>query len=310
MKKWLLATLVVIVAALAAIYIFIPARLEVVQITTINCTTPGAYRHLITPNKWKTWWPGTPSTTNLLHFQNNSFAITKTLLNTLDVRILHNERPAVNSTLHLFPAAHDSTSIQWSCSVITSLNPIKRIQQYQYAVTIKNNMAAVLGFFKSFAEKKENIYGISLQETIYKDSLLISLKTSLSSYPSVKTIYSQINSLKEYSASYQAQPTGKPIMNITPLYPFGFQVMTALPIDRSIPASGPFIKQQIPLNRFLVTRVHGGDATANEALHQIQLYIQDYHRTLMALPFQQLVTDRSAEPDTTRWITDIYVPLF
>jgi hypothetical protein len=45
-------------------------------------------------------------------------------------------------------------------------------------------------------------------------------------------------------------------------------------------------------------------------LHQIQLYIQDYHRTLMALPFQQLITDRSAEPDTTRWITDIYVPLF
>jgi len=310
MKKWLLTAFLVIVAALAGIYIFIPAQLNVVQIMPVNCTTPGAYRHMTTVQKWKAWWPGSQSQSNMLHFQNSSFLITKTLMNTLEVRILHNEWPAVNSTLHLFPVTTDSTSIQWTCSLVSSLNPIKRIQQYQQAVAIKNNMAAVLGFFKSFAEKKENIYGISLQETIYKDSLLISLKTSMSSYPSVKAIYSQINSLKEYSATFQAQPNGKPIMNITPLHPFGFQVLMALPINRSIPASGPFFNQRIPLNRFLVTRVHGGDATINQALHQVQLYIQDYQRILMALPFQQLITDRSVEPDTTHWITDIYVPLF
>jgi hypothetical protein len=99
-------------------------------------------------------------------------------------------------------------------------------------------------------------------------------------------------------------------MNITTLNPFGYQLMVALPINKEIPVSGRFFNTRIPLNRFWVTRVHGGDATVKEALHQFQLYVQDYHRTLMALPFQQLITDRSAEPDTTRWITDIYVPLF
>ncbi|OQP65805.1 hypothetical protein A3860_14500 [Niastella vici] len=309
MKKWLLIIFLVIVASIAGIYIFIPAQLNVVQITPVNCTTPGAYRHMTTVEKWKAWWPGSQSQGNMLRFQNSSFVITKTLLNTFEVRILHNELP-VNSTLHLLPAGGDSITMQWSCSLVSGLNPFKRVQQYQQAVAIKNNMAAVLGFFKSFAEKKENIYGISLQETIYRDSLLIGTKTNMSAYPSVAVIYSQINSLKKYSATFQAQPAGKPIMSITPLYPFGFQVLTALPVNRSIPARDPFYNQRIPLNRFLVTRVHGGDATVNQALHQIQLYIQDYHRTLMALPFQQLVTDRSAEPDTTRWVTDIYVPLF
>jgi hypothetical protein len=56
--------------------------------------------------------------------------------------------------------------------------------------------------------------------------------------------------------------------------------------------------------------VRGGIGTVNLALQQFQLYIQDYRRTLMALPFQQLITDRVAEPDTARWITDIYIPLF
>lgn len=309
MKKWLLAGILFIIAALAGIYIFIPAQLNIVQITPVNCTTPGAYRHMTSAQKWKAWWPGSQSQSNMLRFQNSSFVITKTLLNTFEIRILHNEL-SVNSTLHLLPVGGDSTNIQWSCSLVSGLNPIKRIQQYQQAVAIKNNMAAVLAFFKSFAEKKENIYGISLQETVYQDSLLISTKRSLSAYPSVAAIYSQINSLKKYSATYEAKPNGTPIMNITPLYPFGFQLMTALPVDKSIPARDPFSNQHIPLNRFLVTRVHGGDATVNQALRQIQLYIQDYHRTLMALPFQQLVTDRSAEADTTQWITDIYVPLF
>jgi hypothetical protein len=171
-------------------------------------------------------------------------------------------------------------------------------------------MAAILSQFKSFAEKKENIYGISFHDTIFKDSFLVSTKTSMSAYPSVTTIYSLITALKKYSAAQHAQQTGHPIMNITPLNPNGFQVLTALPIDRSISPSGQFFNQRIPMNHFLVTRVHGGDTTVNQALQQLQLYIQDYHRTLMALPFQQLITDRSAEPDTTRWMTDIYVPLF
>ena len=171
-------------------------------------------------------------------------------------------------------------------------------------------MAAVLNHFKSFAGKKENIYGITIQETVFKDSFLISTKKYQAAYPSVEDIYSLIGDLKKYSTAQQAKQTGIPIMNITPLNPFGYQLMVALPLNREIPAGGRFFNTRIPLNRFWITRVRGGDATVKEALQQFQLYIQDYHKTLMALPFQQLITDRSTEPDTTRWVTDIYVPLF
>ena len=309
MKKWLLVTALVFIAAFASIYIFIPTRLEIVQITPIHCTTPGAYRTLTTREKWNSWWPGSHSNSHILRYKNNSFELTKTLMNTLEVRIHQNEQP-INSTLRLLPVTGDSINFKWECSFPTGINPIKRIQHYRQAVTLKNDMATILSHFKSFAEKKENIYGISFHEVIFKDSLLISTKSTMASYPSVTDIYSMITALKKYSAVHQAQQIGIPIMNITPLHPAGFQVMTALPIDRSIPVSSQFFHQRIPLNRFQVTRVHGGDGAVNQALQQFQYYIQDYNRTLMALPFQQLITDRSAEPDTTRWITDIYVPLF
>ena len=309
MKKWLLVTALVFIAALASIYIFIPARLNIIQITPIHCTTPGAYRTLTTREKWNAWWPETPSNSHTLHYKNNSFEITKTLMNTFEIHIHQNKQP-INSTLHLLPLAGDSTNMVWKCSFPSGPNPFKRIQHYRQAVILKNNMAAILNYFKSFAEKKENIYGISVQEIIFKDSLLISTKSTMTSYPSVADIYSLINTLKKYSAAQQAQQTGNPIVNITPLNPFRFQVMTAIPVDRSIPTNSQFFHRRIPLNRFQVIRVHGGDGAVNQALQQFQLYIQDYRRTLMALPFQQLITDRSAEPDTARWITDIYIPLF
>ena len=309
MKKWILVTAFVFIAALASIYIFIPARLDIVQITTIHCTTPGIYRTLTTRKKWNSWWPDTQTNSHTLHYKNNSFEITKTLMNTLEIRIHQNEQ-SINSTLHLLPLAGDSTNMVWTCSSPSGPNPLKRIQYYRQAVTLKNNMAVILSHFKTFAEKKENIYGFSFHEVIFKDSLLISTKSTMASYPSVADIYSLINTLKKYSAAKQAQQTGNPIVNITPLQPAGFQVMTAIPVDRSIPINSQFFHQRIPLNRFQVIRVHGGDGVVNQALQQFQLYIQDYRKTLMALPFQQFITDRSVEPDTARWITDIYIPLF
>jgi hypothetical protein len=309
MKKWLLVTAFVFIAALTSIYVFIPARLEIVQITPVHCSTPGAYRTLTTREKWSSWWPAARSNGYAFFYKNNSFEITKTLMNTFEIRIHQNDHP-INSSIHLIPLSGDSTNIEWRCSFSAGVNPIKRIQHYQEAVNLKKDMAAILSHFKSFAEKKENIYGISFREVIFKDSLLISTKSTTVSYPSVTDIYSLINTLKKYSAAHQAQQTGNPYLNITPLNPFGFQVMTAIPVDRAIPANSRFFHQRIPLNRFQVTRVHGGVGMVNLALQQFQLYIQDYRRTLMALPFQQLITDRSTEPDTTRWITDIYIPLF
>jgi hypothetical protein len=264
---------------------------------------------MATEEKWKNWWPGSSWHSNSFLFQNSSYVITKKLLNTLEISIHHNNS-AIKSTLNLLPAGGDSTTIQWTCSYPTAINPITRIQRYQQAITLKSNMAAVLNHFKSFAEKKENIYGISIQETVFKDSFLISTKKYQAVYPSVENIYSLVGDLKKYSTTQQAKQTGIPIMNVTALNPFGYQLMVALPINREIPVSGRFFNTRIPLNRFWVTRVRGGDATVKEALHQFQLYVQDYHRTLMALPFQQLITDRSTEPDTNLWVTDVYVPLF
>jgi hypothetical protein len=59
-----------------------------------------------------------------------------------------------------------------------------------------------------------------------------------------------------------------------------------------------------------MTEVRGGDYTVNQALEHLQEYMNDYQRATMAIPFQSWVTDRSAEKDTTKWVTKIYYPVY
>lgn len=309
MRKWLLIIGIVLAAAVAGIYIFIPSRLHIIQRTPIQCTTTGAYRTLANTTKWKDWWPDSTDAAHIPLFAQSKFAITDILNNTIAVRIDY-EGASIISSLHILPTGVDSTTLRWECSLATSNNPILRVQRYLYALVLKKELAALSNHFKAFAEKKENIYGITFQQAVYKDSLLISIKSNLSDYPTQRFVNNVILALKMYGEIFQAKQTGHPILNITPLEPGGFQVMIAVPVDKAVPADKTFFMQRIPLNQFLVSRVQGGAEKVNEALHQIQLYIQDYRKTVMALPFQQLVTDRSLEPDSTRWVTDIYVPVF
>jgi hypothetical protein len=59
----------------------------------------------------------------------------------------------------------------------------------------------------------------------------------------------------------------------------------------------------------LTGEVTGGQKQIEEADRQMQLYIMDYQRSIIAIPFQMLITDRTKEPDSTKWITRIYYPV-
>ena len=308
MRKRLLALLAfIIIAAIISVYLVIPSTINITQITPVHCTITGAYRQMATADKWAAWSLNRPNRPLRYHY--DTYFITKNLVNTVEVHISHQDM-SINSIIHLLPLTSDSSVIEWKCSFTSGSNPFKRIQSYLQAIDIKNNMAGMLARFQTFAEKPENIYGIAIHESSTKDTLLIATKTVLPSYPVTADVYKLVNALTKYSITQQAQQTGSPIFNITPLDTGRFQLMAALPVKKSMPDNAPFFKRWIPPGKFLVTQVKGGEGTVQHALAQLQLYVQDYHRVAMAIPFQQLITDRMAEPDTTKWVTKVYVPVF
>jgi hypothetical protein len=207
----------------------------------------------------------------------------------------------------------DSMYLQWECPLHGGLNPFKRFRQYVLARQIARNMSEILDSLSRFLGRKENIYGAAIRRGTTMDSTLVTTRAVFAGYPSTNDIYGLLNRLKDYIKAEGAVQIDSPMMHAE-LLPNGkdsFQVMVAIPIDRKLSGKGPIdLKRLAPGTPFLIVDVEGGPYTVNHALKGLQQYILDYQKTVMAIPFESLLTDRLQEPDTSKWKTRIYCPIF
>jgi hypothetical protein len=286
---------------IAGIYTFIPQNLDLSAIAYSHCTASGAYRIVSDQTQWRSWQPDNST--------GDSFSIIKKMYNSLDIHI-HSGNTSVNSTLHLLPLSADSLALQWQCRLPDGDNPFTRLAQYRKAVTMKKNMSAVLAQLASFLSDTKNVYGYSIQRTSTIDTFLVATKSVFPGRPATPDIYRLVETLKKYTAGQGAKQTGPPIMNVTQQDDHGFQLMVALPTDRPLAGNHDiFFRKMIP-GAFMVADVTGGDHSVLHALQQMHFYFDDYKKTSMAIPFAALITNRMQEPDTARWVTRIYAPVY
>jgi hypothetical protein len=317
MKKKIITLLAAILfLSLACIYVFIPNPLQISKITIINCTKNGIYRYLADENKWQLWWPANNAqSTESIDNKDTSFTynseryrLAQKLLNGVEISIQRNNSQ-YKSLFTLLPKGTDSVIVKWDCSIKANWNPISRFLQYEQAVNIKKDMDAIVENLRLFSEKNENIYTIAITRSSITDTILIAKKYISSSYPNAKQVYDFLAPLKEYAKKLGASQNGNPMLNVTKLNDHEFQTMVAIPINKELPPNGNIFPQKMIPGNFITTQIKGGEYTINQALEQIQYYFEDYKKTSMAIPFQSLITDRSKEPDTAKWITKIYAPV-
>ena len=316
MKKLIALFLVLLLIAIGCVYFFIPGNLVVNNVVALQCSLSGANRVMIQKENWKKFWPGDVHLTQEASFvhtdfftcDNDTFHILKFLQNAVSISIA-GDKTNVTSTLQILPLLKDSIVLNWGYTLTASTNPFTRIQQYRQAVRVKTNMATALNSIKKYLSSNENIYGLTIIRTSTVDTFLISTKTILDSYPTTDQIYSLLTKLQAYSKENGAVQTGYPMLNVTQPDLQHFIVMTALPVNKILPEKEDITNKRMIKGSFLTATVTGGNGTVNNAYQQMGQYFQDYNRTSMAIPFSYLITDRSKETDTSKWITKIYFPV-
>jgi hypothetical protein len=204
----------------------------------------------------------------------------------------------------------DSTILKWDCSLRAGWNPIDRVKQYQKAKRVKENMEGILYGLRSFIENNVNVYGVAIRQTSTTDSFLVGTKAVFASLPTTADVYALLGTLQKYLAEEKAKETGYPMLNITDLKQGQYQVMVAIPEDKELKATADIFTRKLTPGRYLTAEVRGGGATVTRAITQMQEYMTDYQRASMAIPFQSLITDRSKEADTTKWVTRIFYPVY
>jgi len=311
MRKWLRIILPALLFVCILVYVIIPGKINISNTSLLPVPKSALYRAMIDENSWKGWWPAVNADTTGtgLVYNQSVYAVSKKTITSLFVDIVSNESIA-KSSLTFIPFKPDSTKLQWDATVITSANPLKRIQAYLYASSLKKDLSVLLEKISSHYQKLENVYDVPIRKELVVDSLLVFISENSPAYPNTEHIYRLINVLKKYIADKSAKETGYPMLNITTKDSTDWLIKVAIPVDRILEPSGNITyRKMLGRGNILVGEVTGGPHSINNAFKQLENYISDYERIAPAIPFQSLVTDRMAETDTSKWITRIYYPV-
>lgn len=303
MKKIFLATLGILLIAIACTYIFIPTTLKVSTEVPANANQFAVFRMISSEQNWKNWFPSSSG-----EFQ---FAFGTPSYNSQEVMIKTDpSKPMIGSQMQVVSIDADSVSIGWECSWNIGYNPWVRYTEYKKATKLLNTMNQVLDSLKLFVEKKSNIYGYEIREAKVKDTVLMATKFETIGYPDVATIYKNINTIRSYIAKNGAKETNYPMLHFSDMGNNTIETMIGIPTNKILPDTKTIFLKRLILGNILEGEVKGGPFTTKQALKQAEVYIRDYKKTPPAIPFEMLVTDRSAESDTSKWITRIYYPIF
>ena len=310
MKKLLGLLVILFVIVLGWPYFFLPSSETLTASMTMYAPAARVYTLLAKQNEWSKWWPGqSASQAASLEYNGNNYRVDAEVVNTIEI-VIEQKDSAIKSRILVIMKTIDTCELEWRVQVNRGSNPFKKIQYYFSDDTLKADMTSILHSFKKFVEKQETLYGMRIEKAQVTDTVLVATRRNFSHYPSTQEIYSLIEKLNNYIKTRNVSETNFPMLNIHQADSNLYNVMVAIPISRSLIGKDNIeLKRMIP-GKIIWGEVKGGPYSVEAAIKKLENFRIDYHLTSPAIPFASLVTDRMKEPDTTKWITRVYYPIF
>lgn len=313
MKKWIIWSVAALVVMAVVLYYFIPGVNEFSISGYAGCNAGGAFRKVSQQRSWGAWWPGevgkSASGRIIYRVGGNEYKVRGSAYPQIDVSIVH-EGEEVHSRMSFSALGnYDSTAIFWQLAFPATETRIGRWKRFSLTSDLRSDMENILSHLKGYLANSEHIYDMVIQESSTKDTFLIATKSLFGVYPTTTDIYGMLGRLRNYARKAGALESGYPMVNVNKV-DSGFQVMAALPIDRALEGEGNIFYRRLVPGKFLVGEVKGGAGSIEAGLERLRQYISDHNRTVMAIPFQSLITDRMQVQDTSQWRTQLYYPVF
>ncbi len=304
----------VLCIAISSSYIFISSNTALTKVALFNANKRTVYRCLTHENLLRAFLNKDNQSVykdSGFSFEHNDiqFQFKQRLFDLVEVSIGYKQK-LQKSYIAINEITPDSAGAEWKTELITSTNPVIRIQDYLFARKLHASMGYVLQQLQAFVVNKKNVYGLNIERTLVTDSLLITSKTISLQYPSHEHYYKMIKQLQDYVMVSGASPSNYPMLNIALIDSNHIETTVAIPVNKEIKDNGSIrFKRMFPGN-ILTAEVKGGVITVEEGFRQLNNYVSDYQLVPPAISFQSLVTDRLAERDSAKWITKLYYPIF
>ncbi len=296
--------LVFLALAIAAVYIFIPSNIKINKAFIVHASPGALQRNFLTQEGWNKWFATGKngirfSEITPLPFDNASVLIS-------DKKINHLSQVQTS----MLPGG--TIGINWSCNISAGNSPFDRMSKYAEAKRIKLAMDDVALRISDILNNSKQSYGFHVRQVTLTDNSMIATRDSLDHYPTVADIYGKIELLEKYALSNNAVTTNSTMLNIQRTHNGHYHFMVSLPVNKLLKNSaGIQYKQMLPKGNFLSTdSLFGGFQHLDSLFSEFENYKRDYNFASPAIPFQSLITDRRKEPDSSKWITKFYYPIY
>lgn len=311
MKKPALLVLGALLLAFISLYFIIPQNITATSTVTVDAVDGNVFKFLVKKEAWPKWWPGEhmASDSNLFAFDGRLYTIQKDANSYIEVDI-NTGKVELEGKINYLAIDDVSTKITWEAVKQSSLNPFTRVSEFMHIKSEQNDMDSLLNVFKQFIQKDINVYGLPIKIDKVKDGIMLATNSVSTTPPTVETVYAMAAGLRKQIAAQNAAETNKPMLNITKADDNEYHIMVAIPINKVItPAANSVINKMVVGGNIMTTEVKGGRNTIDNAFWQMRAFQKDYKLTSVAMPFELMVTDRIAQPDTAKWVTKLYWPI-
>lgn len=301
-KKLFLLFFIIVLCFFACIYIFIPHELDISVAETVKCNSSSAFRGMQDETSWKKLWPQARAGQYTYRLGGKAYP-------ELEIR-LDGRGISFPGRVSVAPIdRQDSSILLWKSGVVTGYNPWRKLVTWREARSVRAVMEATMDSLRSFLEKKENIYGMDIREFMSNDSVVVVVEKDMPSYPPTGSIYGVIHAIRAFIVKEGIREVNYPMLNVKREENGQYHCMIAIPVDRRTMGEGEFGFRRFVPWKMVGGEVRGGAGRAEAAMGQLMLYVSDRQYTLMAIPFQSLVTERDTEKDSSLWRTRVAVPI-
>lgn len=309
-KGWTILSLFFLLILIVAFAL--PLQSNISETVQFSTNPDALFRQLRSDTIWREWWPGKVQSENgKIEFHQNGFSYT--IENILPYTFALNtiaDSFTTKSYLHLISKEGESITLTLTASIPIDHSPISRIKTLLILSKLKVSFKKILSNLSSHYSGFKNLYNLGIHESTVPFEYVTTLSQTFGHNPSVQEIYALIDRVKVFIKGKGGSEKGSPMLFTTKIKEGQFFVQVAIPTNKSLPDTGKIkSKWMLKGGNILSAQVTGNRRAISKAKKQIEYYIQDHRKSVVAIPYEYLITDRLTQPDSNKWVTQIYFPV-
>ncbi|MDI9337429.1 MAG: hypothetical protein QM539_03270 [Alphaproteobacteria bacterium] len=297
-KKYFYGVLIIFVLGWVVGYLILPNQLKVSTVAILKTPHQAIKRNLDSVTLTTLFKNNKDLTlTNINPFSANFEVIDLTLNKNYKIKLIElNQDSMLLVISYTYPKTY---SILSKIRNITQGNQLKKRQNIIKSILL-NKYNSIFG-----------LYGMTIINDSVKHYLYISSRKTFKFQPSTRDIYHLISTLETFIKKEGGNILSPPMVyNQNDYKNKQFFTMVAMATDIVIRNSPQFYLKTMVRGKLLKAKIVGGGFKVWEQQKQLDYFVKDNNLISPAIPFAMFLTNRMEQPDSNKWVTEIYYPIY